>query len=165
MAASSLTVIYCSNMINPITAENIDECVYVYLKAYNCPPWNYNWTFVKAREYLLEYMAGEQFVGFALYHEGKVAGAAFAHTKTWWTGRQLMIDEFFVSREKQRMGYGKKILAYCDHYAFAHQIGTVVLMTNKYMPSYKFYDKEGYTATEQYVFMFRQVPGDDSPNV
>lgn len=147
-------------MIVPITTEIIDDCTSVYLKAYNSAPWNYHWTFDKARTYLLEYMNCKQFAGFALYDEGKIAGAAFAHTKTWWTNQQLMIDEFFISQDRQRMGYGKKLLAYCDQYAAEQQIGSVVLMTNKYMPSFKFYDKEGYTMTEQYVFMFKQVAYD-----
>jgi len=127
-------------MIIPINKDNIDECTAVYLKAYNSPPWNYHWTYEKAAEYLSEYMSCGQFVGFALYDEGKVVGAMLGHTKTWWTGKQLMIDEFFVSAEKQRMGYGKLMLKHCDQYAAAHQISSIVLMTNKYMPSYKFYD-------------------------
>ena len=146
-----------TDTIVPITLENIDECVSVYLKAYNCPPWNYHWTFDKARGYLLEYMGCEVFVGFALYVDDSIAAAVFAHSKTWWTNKQLMINEFFVAQEMQRMGYGKKLLVHCDEYAAGQNIGAVVLMTNKYMPSYKFYDKEGYTMTEQYVFMFKQV--------
>lgn len=144
-------------MIVSITKENFDECVSAYMKAYNCPPWNYHWTYEKASEYLLEYMSCKQFVGFALYDEGKIVAAVFAHSKTWWTNKQLMIDEFFVSLEKQRMGYGKKMLKHCDQYAAANQISSLVLMTNKYMPSFKFYEKEGYTATEQYIFMFKQA--------
>jgi aminoglycoside 6'-N-acetyltransferase I len=144
-------------MIVPITTENIDDCTAVYLKAYNCPPWNYHWSYEKARSYLLEYMSCKQFIGFALYDEDKVAGAVFAHSKTWWTNQQLMIDEFFVSQEKQRKGYGKTMLAHCDQYAADQQIKSIVLMTNKYMPSFMFYNKEGYTATEQYVFMFKQL--------
>jgi aminoglycoside 6'-N-acetyltransferase I len=147
-------------MIKPITSENFKDCVPVYLKAYNSPPWNYRWTYEKASEYLQEYMTCKQFVGFALYDDDNVVAAVFAHTKTWWTNNQLMIDEFFVSLEKQRMGYGKKLLRYCDEYAAANQISSLVLMTNKYMPSYKFYDKEGYIHTDQYVFMFKQVSVD-----
>lgn len=145
-------------MITSINKENFDDCVSAYIKAYNCPPWNYHWTNERAREYLLEYMNCSQFVGFALYDEYKIVGAVFAHTKTWWTGKQLMIDEFFVSREKQKMGYGKKMLKHCDQYAAENQIGSLVLMTNRYMPSFKFYEKEEYTAIEQYVFMFKQTP-------
>ena len=64
---------------------------------------------------------------------------------------------FFVSSEKQGKGYGKKLLDHCDKYAMENDLTTVVLMTNKYMPAYNFYNKIGYTATEQYVFMFKQV--------
>lgn len=145
--------------IAPITGQNIEACVAVYMKAYNCPPWNYHWTYERAKQYLLEYKNCGQFVGFALYDNGELAGAAFAHTKTWWTNTQLMIDEFFVAEEKQGMGFGKKLLDYCDNYCRENQLGSVVLMTNKYMPSWRFYEKNGYTTVDPYVFMFKQAPG------
>ena len=145
-------------MIVPLTLQNIGDCTPVFLKAYNGPPWNYGWTAEKAEQYLAEYLGCTQFVGFVLYGEDQAVGAMLGHRKTWWTNQQLMIDEFFVSAEKQRMGYGKKLLAYCDQYAREKQIESIVLMTNKYMPSFSFYNKAGYTATEQYIFMFKQVP-------
>jgi GNAT superfamily N-acetyltransferase len=146
--------------IVPVNSQNIDACVSVYMKAYNCPPWNYRWTYDKAKQYLLEYKGCPQFVGFALYDNDVLVGAAFAHTKTWWTNDQLMIDEFFVSQENQGRGYGRKLLAFFDRYCLENQIGSIVLMTNKYMPSYPFYEKNGYTGIDPYVFMFKQVPLD-----
>jgi len=144
-------------MITPITFENLDDCVSAFIKAYNGAPWNYNWTYDKAKQYLSEYMSCGQFVGFAIYDEGQLVGAILGHTKTWWTNQQLMIDEFFVSSDKQGKGYGKKLLAHCDIYAAEKGITTALLMTNKYMPAYNFYNKIGYTAADQYVFMFKQV--------
>ncbi|GAA4089435.1 GNAT family N-acetyltransferase [Mucilaginibacter panaciglaebae] len=144
-------------MILTITTENLEDCVYAFLKAYNGPPWNYNWTYEKAKKYLSEYVESGRFVGFVLYDEDKIVGATFGHIKTWWTSEQLMIDEFFISGEKQGMGYGKKLLSYCDQYASENNIGSIVLMTNRYMPAYGFYNKIGYTTTEQYVFMFKQI--------
>jgi len=144
-------------MIVPVTIENLGDCVSAFLKAYNGPPWNYNWTYEKAKQYLSEYMGCNQFAGFVLYDEELAVGATFGHTKTWWTDKQFMIDEFFISGEKQRMGYGKKLIGFCEQYANENQTGSIVLMTNRYMPSYGFYDKAGYTTTEQYVFMFKQL--------
>lgn len=144
-------------MVVPVTIENLGDCVSAFLKAYNGPPWNYNWTYEKAKQYLSEYMGCSQFVGFVLYDEEQVVGATFGHTKTWWTDKQFMIDEFFIAGEKQRMGYGKKLIGFCDQYARENQTGSIMLMTNRYMPSYGFYDKEGYTTTEQYIFMFKQL--------
>ncbi|HWZ15390.1 MAG TPA: GNAT family N-acetyltransferase [Mucilaginibacter sp.] len=141
----------------PLTNQNLDDCTGVFLKSYNQPPWNYHWTFDKAKQYLSEYMNCTQFVGFILYDEGEPVGAILGHKKTWWTGPQFMIDEFFISPERQRKGYGKKLLDFCDQYANENGIELLILMTNKYMPAYQFYTKSGYINTEQYVFMFKQL--------
>jgi aminoglycoside 6'-N-acetyltransferase I len=144
-------------MIETITPENIKDCIPVYLKSYNQPPWNYHWTYEKAEQYLSEYLASRQFAGFVLYDQGQAVGALFGHTKTWWTNQQLMIDEFFVSAEKQKMGYGKKLLQHCTQYSLEREIASIVLMTNKYMPAHNFYSNAGFTNAEQFVFMFQQI--------
>jgi GNAT superfamily N-acetyltransferase len=141
-----------------VTHENLEDCISVFIKAYNQTPWNYQWTFEKAKQYLSEYLNSASFVGFIMYDQQKAVGAIFGHTKTWWTNKQLMVDEFFISAEKQRRGYGKKLMEYCNQYARAQQVELLILMTNKYMPAYKFYNTIGYTTTEQYVFMFKQLP-------
>jgi aminoglycoside 6'-N-acetyltransferase I len=143
--------------ILPITAHNLDHCLGIFIKAYNTPPWNYHWTADKAAQYLAEYAANPHFAGFILYDDGEAVGAVFAHQKTWWTNSQLFIDEFFIAPNKQRMGYGQKLMDHCNTYATQNHLEILVLMTNKYMPSYKFYNKIGYTTTEQFVFMFKQV--------
>ena len=143
--------------IQPITKQNFEDCIDVFISAYNQAPWNYNWTFPKAKQYLSEYVDRPNFIGFILYDDHKAVGAAFGHQKTWWINQQLMIDEFFISSKKQKMGYGKTLMNHCNQYAQQHDIQLSILMTNKYMPAYKFYDKQGYTTTEQYVFMFKQL--------
>lgn len=144
--------------IIPITAENIDQCVAVFMESYNQPPWNYQWTLVRAKEYLMEYLGSAHFVGFVFYDQGVPVGAFLGHKKTWWTNSQLMIDEFFISPNKQRLGLGKSMMDYSYQYAEREKLELVVLMTNKYMPAYKFYNKIGFTTMEQFVFMFNQVP-------
>jgi ribosomal protein S18 acetylase RimI-like enzyme len=143
--------------IRPITPANLDECIGIFIKAYNAPPWNYNWTPEKSKQYLAEYAANPHFAGFILYDDNEPVGAVLAHKKTWWTNRQLFIDEFFIAPNKQRMGYGKILMDHCNTYANDNKLEILVLMTNKYMPSFKFYNKIGYTTTEQFIFMFKQV--------
>lgn len=143
--------------IYPVTEDKLDECVAIFIKAYNSPPWNCAWTPEKARQYLSEYLGAPNFVGFLFYVDEELVGATFGHQKTWFTSQQLMIDEFFIAPEHQRKGYGKKLMEHCNQYAKQNNIGIVFLMTNKYMPSYKFYEKTDYTTIEQFVFMFKQV--------
>jgi GNAT superfamily N-acetyltransferase len=143
--------------ILPITDNNLDDCLNIYLKAYNTPPWNYGWTTNMLKQYLSEYMDTSYFVGFILYDDSEPVGAVFTHKKTWWTGPMLFIDEFFITPVKQGMGYGRKLMDYCNEYASQNNLEIMMLMTNKYMPSYKFYDRISFTTADQFVFMFKPV--------
>ncbi|WPU95687.1 GNAT family N-acetyltransferase [Mucilaginibacter sabulilitoris] len=140
-----------------LTKENLADCIKVFLKAYNGAPWNYLWTAEKASLYLTEYITSSNFIGFILYDDNVAVGAMLGHFKTWWTNDQLMIDEFFIASEKQRKGYGKRLMQFCSDKAKERGAELIVLMTNKYMPAYQFYNKINYTTTEQYVFMFKQL--------
>jgi len=140
-----------------ITEKHIADCASVMMDAYNAPPWNCKWTSDKAYLYVDELISSRDFIGFIIYDEGKPAGAILAHKKTWWTNKQLMIDELFVSPDFQKKGYGKKLLHFSEEYANANNIELLVLMTNKYLPVFDFYESMDYTIADQYVFMFKQL--------
>ena len=143
--------------IIPITEDHLAHCAAILIDAYNAPPWNCQWTTEKAQQYLAELIGSKDFVGFIIYDDNKPAGAILGHKKTWWTSKQLMIDELFVSPDFQKKGYGKKLLLTCEEYANTNQIGLMVLMTNQYLPVYNFYEMMDYTQADQYVFMFKQL--------
>ena|ERR1700754_5113440 len=144
---------------NILTKDHLDDCVNVFVKAYNTAPWNCKWTAENAREYLSELIDHVNFTGFIIYDNNDVAGAILGHRKTWWTDQQLMINELFVSPEFQKRGYGKMLMQQMEDYAASRGIKLLALMTNKYLPVYEFYEQVDYTAADQYVFMFKQLPG------
>ncbi len=143
--------------IKPITADDIEECARMYLRAYNQPPWNYNFTYEKAVKYLAEYFERKRFTGFVLMEGSQVAGALFGHAKTWWTNDLLYVDEFFISPDKQRLGYGKLLLDHTEKYARAQGYEVVALLTSKYMPAMKFYKSIDFIAAEHFVFLFKPL--------
>lgn len=140
-----------------INESHLAHCAALMIDAYNAPPWNCHWTSDKAEQYLSELISHKDFVGFMIYDDNQPAGAILGHKKTWWTNRQLMIDELFVSPAFQKKGYGKKLLQFSEEYANTNQIELMVLMTNKYLPVYDFYEAQDYTHADQYVFMFKQL--------
>lgn len=93
-----------------INKDDIDACAALLMSAYNQAPWRYNWDREKAIKYLNQYFESKQFVGFILCEEDEIAGAIFAHSKTWWVNDQLFIDELFIDANRQRSGYGN---VYC----------------------------------------------------
>lgn len=147
--------------IQPVTENDIENCAKVFVDTYNHAPWNYQWKHIDALNYLKEYYSSAQFKGFILYDNGVFAGAVFAHTKTWWTGRQLYIDELFIAPHAQKKGYGKALMNYAERYAMENGLVAITLMTHKFMPSMKFYEGIDYIHAQPLVILFKHVTKQD----
>lgn len=143
--------------VRPITENDFDACTIVFMEAYNRQPWNCRWTYEKAIKYLKEYAGRDNFTGFVLCVDDKVTGAAFAHTKTWWTNDQFYIDELFIDPDKQGSGYGTQLINHCNDHCKQQGIEMITLMTNKLVPAFDFYIRNDYSKVDQYVFMFHHV--------
>lgn len=141
--------------IQPLTENDLENCAKVFVQTYNQAPWNYHWQFNDAVNYLTEYYSSTQFKGFLLYDDDVFAGAMFAHTKTWWTGAQLYIDELFIAPNSQKKGYGKALMNYAEQYARDNGLRTITLMTHKFMPSMKFYEGIDYVHAQPFVILFK----------
>lgn len=142
--------------VKAITKEDIQGCAELIGSAYNSPPWNYQWQPGRAAEYLNELYESRRFTGFCIYEDGILAAALFAHVKTWWINDLLMVDELFVSPLKQGKGYGQELLNTAREFCADNNIGSITLITNKYMPAASFYKKNGFLQAEQYTLMFNE---------
>lgn len=140
--------------VQELKKEDLENCANLIIQAYNGRPWNYQWTFSKASLYLNELVASSRFVGFVIYEGEELVGAMFSHVKTWWINDQLMIDELFVAAQDQGKGYGQALMNAAKDFAANNNIGSITLMTQKYMPAISFYEKNGFLKAEQYVLMF-----------
>jgi aminoglycoside 6'-N-acetyltransferase I len=143
--------------IRAITNNDIEGCARLLINAYQQPPWRYQWNYEKAMKYLTEYRSVKQFIGFVLLEGEEIAGALFAHQKTWWMNDQLFVDELFISSDKQRSGYGKKLLEHAEQYAASIGLKSISLMTNKFSPAFNFYLKLDYFHAEHFVFLFKEI--------
>lgn len=143
--------------IQPITQSDIPDCARLLMQSYNQPPWRYHWEQGKAEKYLSEYADVRQFVGFSLFDGQERTGALFAHTKTWWTGDLLYIDELFVSPAKQRSGYGKALIEHAGNWGREHGFSIISLMTNKFMPAFTFYNKNNFSPAEHIVCLLKEA--------
>jgi aminoglycoside 6'-N-acetyltransferase I len=144
-------------LIRAFKNEDMDQCVKLLMEAYNCEPWNNNWSDITAGRYLNEFAAGKNFAGFVICEEEKVIGAMFAHRKTWWTNDELFVDEIYIKPQEQRKGHGNALLKYAEEYAQSQGLAGLTLLTNRYFPSRLFYEKNGYTCAEHVIFMYKEL--------
>lgn len=143
--------------IRKLLPDDIDMCVRLLIAAYNPPPWNNHWTEETGKKYLAEFMSNNKFIGFVAVEDDEIVGAMFAHRKVWWTNDEIFIDELFIKPDRQRQGYGKLLVDQAEELSKELALGGVTLLTNKYLPAKSFYEKNGYTAAEHVVFMYKEV--------
>ncbi|NLR81028.1 GNAT family N-acetyltransferase [Chitinophaga eiseniae] len=151
---------HSNTIVKPVTREDISAYTDVFMEAYNQPPWNYQWQPADAARYLMEYLLSDNFKGFSLYENDVFAGALFARTKTWWNGRQLYIDEFFIAPSMQGRGYGKLLISHAEQFAREQQLVTITLMTHRFMPAMKFYTGIDFMQAPPFVILFKPLNGD-----
>ncbi|MEJ7779639.1 MAG: GNAT family N-acetyltransferase [Daejeonella sp.] len=142
--------------VKELAKDDIQNCAKLIMKAYNGRPWNYQWTISRAIQYLTELFDSSRFVGFVIYEDEELVAAMFAHAKTWWINDLLMIDELFVSALKQGKGYGQALMNSARAFSKNNDIGSITLITHKYMPAVSFYEKNKFLQAEQYVLMFNE---------
>jgi GNAT superfamily N-acetyltransferase len=142
--------------VQELTKGDIENCANLIMQAYNAPPWNFQWTILKASLYLNELFNSSRFVGFVIYEGEELVAAMFSHVKTWWINDLLMIDELFVAPFKQGKGYGQALMNSAVEYSKSNNLGSITLITQKYMPAVSFYEKNEFLRAEQYVLMFNE---------
>jgi len=143
--------------IRPFLKSDIDKSAEVFMLAYNRPPWNYNFSLEKAKQYLTEYADRARFEGFVVEDNGAIVGGVLGHSKTWWTNDIIFVDELFVMPDSRGKGYGKKLLEHTEAYSKEKGYEVVTLMNNKHMPSFEFYKHIGYLHAEHFVFLFKPL--------
>lgn len=141
-------------MIEPFKINDLQKCIEVFIKTYNQSPWNNIWTSEIAEIYLQELISFNRFVGFTLSENNEIIGAAFCREKTWWNNEELYIEEFFVSPDFQRKGYGIALLKSIQNYAKGKGLNTICLLTDRNKPAFDFYRKNELKKLDQIVFMY-----------
>lgn len=137
--------------------KHLNACSILLMRTYNCAPWENHWSVDTSVRYLKEYISNPRFVGFVASEGNDIVGAAFCHEKTWWTDDELFVDEFYISPEFQRKGYGHQLLCHIENYIKEKKLAGFTLLTNRYMPAVNFYEKNGFVKAEHVVFMYKQI--------
>lgn len=141
--------------IREITPADLGACAALLIDAYNCEPWNNRWTAESAKRYLSEFLGAERFKGFLLLSDGEASGAMLGHSRTWWTGDEYYVDEFYVATARQGKGLGSALLRHAEEYVRSQGWEGVTLLTNRHFPAREFYLKRGFKEAEHVLFMYK----------
>ena len=138
--------------IRAYNPNDFDGCVEVFTRAYNGPPWHNGWTVESAAVYLRDIIEHGSFVGFTAAG-GKIAGACLCRIRTWWSGREIFIEELFVTTAAQGRGIGRGLINAVRGYAAANDLRAITLLTDNRKPALGFYEKMGFCVLGNVVYM------------
>ena len=144
-------------MIKIFSDEDLQACCELYLKVFNSPPWNDTWTKETAFRCLSDLAEHKRFVGYTLWENEALIGAVFAHTKTFYKGDEIYIDELFISPDCQRRGHGLELMGAIEKFAAENSLSSITLLTAVKMPAFDFYEKQGYLHLEHMAFMYKKT--------
>ncbi|MDO5293155.1 MAG: GNAT family N-acetyltransferase [bacterium] len=87
---------------------------------------------------------------------GCMVGLAMGSVKHWYSATQYYIDELCIIREEQGRGLGTRFLQYIEEFLLSKGIPQIFLQTDRPMPAYEFYKKNGFIELEDHVSFYKE---------
>ncbi len=122
------------------------------------PPWNDDWSNeAQLDAYLQDLCDNRNSLSFGLYELGELIGLCLGHTRHWYEGTGYHVDEFCLLKQFQGQGYGKQFFKLIDPELKERKIHHIFLLTERDVPAYEFYQKQGFIELDKNVAFAKRV--------
>lgn len=144
-------------LLRKFTIEDVDKCTELFKEVFSDYPWYDKWVSVnQAKIYLTELIVNPVFEGFVAYKSSNIVAVCFGHKRSWWTGKEFVIDEFYVAKDMQGNGIGTELMNFVKNSFISENYTRLVLLTNKDIPAEEFYAKNGFRINEHRISMIKE---------
>lgn len=137
------------------TEADLDSCVSLLITVYNNQPWNEKWTITTAKSHLIEFVHRMRSFGFVYVDNSTIVGVLFGVERTFWSGDEVYVDEFFIHPHYQHKGIGKEMMFHLEAYCKENNLEDITLLTDKTVPAYHFYKKMNFKTATNNVFLYK----------
>ena len=90
---------------------------------------------------------------------GEIFSAPPWRTKTWWEGKEYVLEEFGIVENLRGKRAGAYFMAEVERLAAAEGCAFIVLQTERTAPAYEFYKKAGFTESAGSVMFVKSIGG------
>ena len=130
--------------IVPMTMDDIEQCIELYMTVFNSEPWNESWTHSTAKERLTDFIHTPKYIGFLLYEKDQLIGLIAGNGKKTDVGVTFYLAELCINNRIQGKGYGSKLLLHLEKELRNKDIHSLYLLTVKGGLAEAFFRKNGY---------------------
>lgn len=123
-------------------------------------PWNDDWSDKdQLHNYILDLTGQSYSLTLGLFEGEEMVGLSMGYIKHWFRGTEYMIDEFCISRTRQHQGLGTKFMQEIEKYIKSIGLKQIFLQTDRNVPAYEFYKKNGFIELQGHVSFAKELKG------
>ncbi len=130
----------------------------LFFSVFTREPWNDDWSDQEQLDSYIHDLTGQSnSLTYGLYEGEKLIGVSMGIIKHWYSGTEYCIDEFCIQTEKQGLGLGTLFLNEIEKGIKALGLTKIFLQTEKTVPAYRFYQKNGFIELKEHVSFAKQI--------
>ena len=149
--------------ILPLAPRHLESMAQIFLDAFREEPWNDNWEDpAQLRRYLNSFFESPHNLALGLFDGEKLLGLALGHLKYWFTGTELIVDEFCLHPHYQGHGRGAAFMQLLQNYLQERHITHILLITDRQAPALNFYRKQGFQEVPNSILLERKTDKSNS---
>ena len=144
--------------IRRLSLENLEEIKKLYRAIFTREPWNDDWNDdAQLTLYITELIGNNNSLTFGLYDPEELIGLSMGSVKHWYLCTEYNVAEFCIKTEKQGQGLGTVFLKRIESNIKELGINAVFLQTERTVPAYDFYKKNGFGELKNHVSMKKKL--------
>ncbi len=138
--------------------KHLQELAQLYVKTYNAPPWNDEWSEEAAYQKLSQMMHCEGFLGIVCKDSlDTITGMIVGEKETYFNCIQFFIKDFCVAHKLRGTGIGSELLKELERQLLSMGIQRMYLFTSRTDDTEGFYQKRGFTSWDDMVMMGKTI--------
>ncbi len=142
--------------IRELNCDNTEEIKNLFAEIFTAEPWNDDWSDERQlHNYITDLIGNRNSLSIGLYDGDELIGLSLGSIIHWCTGTEYYIFEFCIKTSRQGKGIGTEFLNLVSDYAKTKGATHVFLQTERTVPAYDFYIKNGFTDLKDHVSLFK----------
>lgn len=137
--------------------KHVEEISKMYVKSFNMPPWNEEWTVETASKRILQIMSCDASYGLAVYEDSQIVGMILGYEEQFYNGILFQIKEFCVDINKRKGGLGTEILKEFEKRVKQRGADGIILYTSRDDSTEGFYRRRGLYYCEDIIMMSKRL--------
>ena len=139
-------------MIKQLNLTHMEQIEELFLSVFTKAPWFDDWSNKEQlHAYMRDLLGNPNSLAFGFMKEDKLIGIALGRIVHFYAGTEFFIDEFCISTKEQGRGSGSQFMREIQEALIELGIHHTFLMTERNVPAFEFYQKQGFELLENHV--------------